>query len=82
MFKRVLRCIIVVFFLFSLFNVPFGFLRAESRNFVLVYYEDPAKISTFVQKGFKIIELYSEYFLSEINEEQKKYLTDEKILVV
>jgi len=77
--NKVLRCIIAVLLLFSIFNVPFDFLHAESRNFALIYYGDPAKIGNYIQKGFKIIELYSEYFLSEINEEQKTYLTDEKI---
>lgn len=79
MSNKIVRCIVAAVLLFSLFNVPFDFLHAESRNFALIYYGDPAKISAFIQKGFKIIELYSEYFLSEINEEQKTYLTDEKI---
>jgi subtilisin family serine protease len=79
MSNKIVRCIVAVFLLFSVFNVPFNLLNAESRNFALIYYRDPSKISTCIQKGFKIIELYSEYFLSEINEEQKTYLNDEKI---
>ena len=77
--NKIIRCIVAVFLFFSIFSVPFCLLHAENRNFALIYYRDPSKISTFVQEGFKIIELYSEYFISEINEEQKTYLTDEKI---
>ncbi|HPO29572.1 MAG TPA: hypothetical protein PLD35_06170 [Caldisericia bacterium] len=72
--NKVLRCIIAALLLFSIFNVPFDFLNAESRNSALIDYEDSAKIGNYIQKGFKISELYSEYFLSEINEEQKPSL--------
>jgi fibronectin type 3 domain-containing protein len=72
--KFVTRFLVAVFLVVSLFQIPIQDLYAENRNFGLIYFDSIEEVTEYANSGFIIDELYTEYFLSELNEEQVKVL--------
>ncbi|MCK5848545.1 MAG: S8 family serine peptidase [Caldisericia bacterium] len=76
---KLVRFMVVLFLLVSVFNVPFQTIHAEDSNYALVYFEQPSEIAKHVNQGIIIQELYSEKFLCNITPKQEEYLTENKV---
>lgn len=76
--RLLLRLTIVIIFILSCI-LPLNMISvgiAANRNYAIVYFEDPSEISLYERNSFEIIEIYDNFFLTLLTDEQENYLKE------